>query len=269
MLKNKNNSIKGFYINNKWGQLHGYKSGSDLSSKLPLICFHLSPGSARMYNEFILEMGKDRISIAVDTPGYGNSSPPDKPIKIEEYVRVLSEVIDNFEFNEVDLFGAHTGSRLAVELAFLRPDKVRRLILYGASVYSDAELEKQKKRFGPVPFDSEGAHIIQKWNGWSEWKTKGVSYEMIGRYVADSIRDFERAWWAHKAVFEHDMGKRLSCLDKKVLVICVSDDIRVPTLRAKNLIKNGIFLDKPEWGHWFLEVYPREASSIVREFLDK
>tara|TARA_B100000686_G_C16770706_1_gene964965 strand:+ start:697 stop:1506 length:810 start_codon:yes stop_codon:yes gene_type:complete len=269
MKRNNKNSIQGFYINNKWGQLHGYKSGKDLISKPPLLCFHLSPGSARMFNKFILEMGKDRVAIAVDTPGYGNSSPPDGPIKIEEYAGCLGEIIDNFKFDQVDLFGSHTGSRLAVELAYMRPDKVRRLILHGAAVYTEKELEKQKREFGPMPFDPEGMHISQKWTGWAEWKKGDVSYEMVGRYVADSIRDFERSWWAHKAVFEHDMNERLSSLEKKILVICVNDDIRIPTLRAEKIIKNGKFLDRPQWSHWFLEVYTAEASGIVREFLDK
>jgi pimeloyl-ACP methyl ester carboxylesterase len=91
---------------------------------------------------------------------------------------------------------------------------------------------------------------------------------MLGRYVADSVRDFERAWWAHRAVFEHDMAKRLEELRQRVMVLCTKDDIWGPTLRSKHHLKNGTFVERPDWGHWVYEAATEEFGALVRNFLD-
>lgn len=258
------------YVPCRWGQLHLHVAVPEAPGpRPPLICFHLSPGSARMYRAFIAAMAKDRLAIAVDTPGYGESDPPPAPTTLEAYAETLAEVLDGMKLARADLFGAHTGSRLAVEIAHQRGDQIGRLILYGAAVYTEEERERQKRTFAqPKPVAADGSHLAQYWKGWSGWRWDGVTDEMIGRYAADLVRDFERHWWAHHAVFEHDMGTRLAALDNEVLVLCTHDDIEVPTRRAREVVRNGKYVERLDWGHWFMEVVPDEAAALAREFLD-
>lgn len=223
-----------------------------------------------MYRPFLAEMGKDRLAIAVDTPGYGGSDAPPAPTDLGSYAETLAEVLDELALDEIDFFGAHTGSRLAVEIAHLRPQQVQRLILFGAAVYTEEERAKQKATFArPKPVAADGAHLASRWTGWAAWRWPGVTDEMIGRYAADSVQDFERHWWAHQAVFEHDMAARLSALEHEVLVLCTKDDIEVPTRRAQALIRNGRYLERLDWGHWFLEVDTPGAAALARDFLDR
>jgi hypothetical protein len=92
---------------------------------------------------------------------------------------------------------------------------------------------------------------------------------MIGRYAADSVQDFECHWWAHQAVFEHDMAARLGSLEHEVLVLCAKDEIEDPTRRAASVMQNGRYLQRLDWGHWFLEVDPAGAGAMAREFSDR
>lgn len=259
------------YVRGRWGQLHLHIAEPDgPTTQRPLICFHLSPGSGRMYRPFLAEMGEDRLAIAVDTPGYGGSDPPPAPTDLRAYAKTLAEILDELALDEVDLFGAHTGSRLAVEIAHLRPKQVQRLILFGAAVYTEEERAKQKATFAqPKPVEAEGGHLASRWTGWAAWRWPGVTDEMIGRYAADSVQDFERHWWAHHAVFEHDMAERLAALEHEVLVLCTKDDIEVPTRRAQGIVRNGRYLERLDWGHWFLEVDTAGAAALARDFLDR
>ena len=74
------------YVDGRFGQLHVYHAGSAQErDRLPLMCFHMSPFAAVIYEAFLSEMGKDRLAIAVDTPGFGNSDatptpPPGAPL---------------------------------------------------------------------------------------------------------------------------------------------------------------------------------------------
>ena len=261
-------AVRRQYVDTRWGQTHLHVATPGTATARPVVCFHLSPGSGRMYEAFLGEMGRDRMACAPDTAGYGYSDPPPAPPSLTDYAAAHGDALDALQLGEVDLVGAHTGSRLAVELAHQRPDQVRRLALVGAAVYTEEERARQKVAFGPAPVEADGSHIAGKWTGWASWRWPGVSDEMIGRYVADSVRDFERTWWAHRAVFEHDMAARLSALDQPVLVLCARDDIWQPTQRARDHITNGRFVELPDWGHWLWDVKTAEIASMIRDFFD-
>ena len=58
------------------GLLHVRQAGAPDASKTPLVMFHMSPNSGRIYEALQIEMARDRVSLAPDTPGFGESDPP-------------------------------------------------------------------------------------------------------------------------------------------------------------------------------------------------
>ena len=61
-------TVERAYVDGRFGQLHLYRAGPRKdSSRPPLMCFHMSPFSAVIYERFLSEMGKDRLAVAVDT----------------------------------------------------------------------------------------------------------------------------------------------------------------------------------------------------------
>ena len=127
--------IRRAYVNGPYGQMHVRIAGGGRASR-PLICFHLSPLSGVVYENWISEMGRDRMAVAIDTPGYGMSDHPPQPPTIADYAEAMAEAIESLDLNEVDVMGYHTGSKICVELARRRKRLVKHLVMVSAPVYS-------------------------------------------------------------------------------------------------------------------------------------
>lgn len=78
----------------------------------PLILFHMSPYSGVIYENLMADLGRDRVVIAVDTPGFGNSDAPLVPPTIQQYAAAMGDLLDGLKLRGVDVMGYHTGSKL-------------------------------------------------------------------------------------------------------------------------------------------------------------
>jgi pimeloyl-ACP methyl ester carboxylesterase len=85
--------VRRSYVDGPFGQVHVRTAGV-ASARPPLMCFHMSPMSGRIYAKFIAGMGRDRLAIAVDTPGFGMSDTPEHLPEIADYARTMAAVID-------------------------------------------------------------------------------------------------------------------------------------------------------------------------------
>ncbi len=127
--------VKRFYLDSRYGQLHGYRVDPvQPSAKPPLICLHQTPSSAKIFINFLVEMGRDRTAIAFDNPGYGASDGPVGRVTLETYAEIIAEGLEALGYGpagygQVDMLGMLTGAKISGELARTRPDLVRRLIL--------------------------------------------------------------------------------------------------------------------------------------------
>ena len=181
-------------------------------------------------------------------------------------------MIDALELDEIDVMGAHTGSRIAVELALQRPAQVKHLILLGCAVYTDEERDSQRQwtRDALKPPDhSDGSHLLTIWKSWARWRWAGVTDTMIGRWMADALLDPVRSNWAMQAALDHKFAPRLRLLDQPVLILNASDDIHEPTKRAPQHLKNARLIDLSPAGLWYLDVKPAEAAKLIRSFVDQ
>ena len=163
-------------------------------------------------------MGTDRLAPAPDTPGYGLSDPPPAPLSIPDYAAALGDAVDALNLGEIDLMGAHTGSRIAVEFALRRPEQVKHLVLLGCAIYTEEERASQKRwtRDALKPLaDGDGTHLISVWNS------------------------CVRGNWAMEAALGHDLTSRLPRVDQPVLILNAADDIYEPTKRAPQYLNTA------------------------------
>ena len=118
------------YVGPPGRQTHLLEAGL-ISSEPSLWCLHATAYAGRSFAPLIEALAGRRRVVAPDTMGYGGSDKPGQRIEIGDYASLIDQALDAAGEDRVDLLGYHTGALVAAELARLRPDRVRRLILIG------------------------------------------------------------------------------------------------------------------------------------------
>lgn len=262
-------AVRRQYVDGPFGQIHIRVAGKP-SDKPALLCFHMSPMSGRIYAKFIGQMGEDRLAVAVDTPGFGMSDTPEELPEIEDYARAMAAVIDALGINgPVDLMGYHTGSHICVEVARLRPEQVRRIMFVSADVLTDEERAEMRDLYKPVAPSLDGEHLMKRWRGYVHHNLgHGLDLEAVADMFPDGLLGRNRAWYGHRAAFNHRFDTTLPEVHQPILVINPDDDLQGYTPRVAKLMVNGRIVDKFEWGHGFLDASTADAAALARGFLD-
>lgn len=260
--------VKRGYAKGRFGQLHYRIAKPASSSEVPLLCLHSSPNSGRIYETFLGEMGADRIAVAVDTPGFGDSDPPPAAPDIEDYARAMGDFIDAMGFESVNLIGYHTGSMIATELALQRPEQVRRIVLIAAPLFTADELAELHAHFAPVQLSRDGSHLMAPWAEHVHWAMPGWTLDHVATQFPDALRRPAISWWGHNAAFNYPLGEKLPAVSQPILVLNPEDDLHAQTRRAQGLIGGENIKELPGWGHGFLDIHTQQAANIVRDFLN-
>lgn len=258
------------YFECRFGQLHVHNAippGGGFDEATSLICLHDSPLSGRMFHLFLQAMGRDRSVYAPDLPGYGESdSPPARP-SIADYASAIGDFFDSMRFRQIDVLGCHAGSLIAVELAIARPQQVRRLILAGVPLPSETERESFRRSPWPVQPTEDGSYLNTEWRRSMEARGPGVSLEKIARSFADKLRNGPNAWWGTHAALQYNARDRLGLVTQSTLVLRAKDELWDSTMRARELLPRGRFIDLPDYGQGLFEVAPEVVSNTLSEFV--
>ena len=158
--------VKRGLVDGRFGQVHYRMVRPSKPTAIPLVMFHQSPASGRAYQELLVQMGIDRVTVAPDTPGFGDSAPPPAPPTIADYAAAMGDFLDAMGLGTVDVLGDHTGAKIAVELAQQRPTQIRRLIFNACPVYTPEQVKEQQHHVAeekPQPWPADGSHLLQRW----------------------------------------------------------------------------------------------------------
>jgi pimeloyl-ACP methyl ester carboxylesterase len=86
------------------------------------------------WNPTILrDLSSNHRVIIFDNRGVGNTTAGNKPFSIIQFANDTSGLLDALKIQKADVLGFSMASFIAQEFALLHPEKVNRLILYGAS----------------------------------------------------------------------------------------------------------------------------------------
>lgn len=136
---------------------------------LPIVLLHQSPVSSRAMQPLMLALAARRSGariVAPDTLGNGDSPPP-APAQpdIAYFAGALERLLDTMGIGRIDLYGSHTGARVATEFAATRPARVRRLVLDGIVDYPTALQQRILENYAPeMRPDEYGRHLIWAFN---------------------------------------------------------------------------------------------------------
>jgi len=99
----------------------------------PLLLLHGNSGSIENFVYQIPELSKHFKVIAIDSRAQGRSSDSDKEITYALMASDMSELIDKLKLGIVNIAGWSDGGNTGLELAFAHPEKVKKLIAFGAN----------------------------------------------------------------------------------------------------------------------------------------
>jgi len=255
------------YVDLPHGQMHVRRVDRSTRHR-PLLCFHMSPYSGAVYHELLHEMGRDRLAIAPDTPGFGESDPPVVVPSINDYAAAMAGLIDALSLTEVDLLGYHTGSKIAVALALLRPAQVKHLVLISAPVFTDVERAEFRQTYAPATPDEDGRYLADKWHAAMHWRGPGQTVAMVAEHFHEGLRRPGISWWGHYAAFEFELAAALPRVTQPVRILNPGDDLTDHTRRAAPLIANGELIELPDWGHGLLQTQTAALAGMLRAFFD-
>lgn len=267
-------NLKRLFVNGRYGQVHARVSGPKTATRRPLVCLHMFPQSGRNFEYFIEAASEDRLVVAPDFPGYGESSSPPHPISAEDYASAMWDAIDALELckvhGQIDIFGIHAGAKLAVELANQRPGSVNRIALSSAAVLDKSEIERLKGIFSPIKLDEDGSRFKHLWRLLVDNRGPEMSLEMCATSFAEMLRGGEGYEWGHMAVFEHNykFADVLTKIQHPVALLNPGDELYKYTPRSAEFLPNCTLIDLPNWTHGYLEAHAEAAADIITDWMD-
>ena len=146
---------------------HGLVHLRHAGSGPPVVLLHDSPRSSRLHEPLLAALSGRFTLIALDTPGYGNSTPLEtgSRLAIEDFADALAETLDALSLGPCPVYGFHTSSKIALALAHRHPARVSRLILEGLSLpaapTAEAFIERYMQVFAPC---ADGSHLVRQWS---------------------------------------------------------------------------------------------------------
>ncbi len=138
-------------------------------TRLPLVLLHQSPASSRALEPLMLQLAQHLPAtrlLAPDSLGNGDSAPPAPDLPDADYFAgSLARLLDVLELDRIDLYGAHTGARIAAEFAVVHPARVRRLVLDGIADYPPELRQRMLAEYAPrMQPDDYGRQLIWAFN---------------------------------------------------------------------------------------------------------
>ena len=265
------------YANGRFGQIHYHRAwpGAEDSRRTPLAFFHQNHKSAFEYDMLLREMGRDRESLAFDTPGYGNSDGPDRVPTMADFAGAMADALDDRGFGAkgkgpVDVFGLHTGVLIATELALTRPDLVRRIVMSGIPYRSP---ERRKETLESLPRDrkltEDGAWIMECWKVLVANRSKDVPLDRAARVFVEAIHPLDKHWYAYDAVWSYPLEDRLPILTHPVAILQTHELLLEDTRRAHaELLPQAHYVEIPEVQVNILDLAWEQFAHEMRLWLD-
>jgi pimeloyl-ACP methyl ester carboxylesterase len=257
------------YAAGRHGQIHYRRAGPDEAVR-PVLLLHVMPISGYVYEPFMGEMGRERTTVAPDLPGYGMSDRPSTQPEIADYAAAMLEFAAGLGWEAFDVIGYHTGGAIAVDMARLRPERVRRIVMISAPItWRGEELAAKRAAYVPKTTFEHADALPGIWRMLCEDKRWGMEPEARRwNMFLERARHLDVPSWGHRAMDNYHLPDILPAIETPVLVLNPEDDVWKVTPRVAPYLRNGRVLDLPGWSLGFLTAKAAETAAIVCDFLD-
>lgn len=233
--------IRRGFVDTSIGQVHyRMREGGDI----PFAFFHETPLSSEIFLPSMRRLPPIFRVLALDTPGYGDSASPTRPLSIEEYAAIQVEAMDALGFAPSVLAGTHTGASIALEVWNLRRHGVQNLVLTGVPIFSPSEREWRKENHAPeLASRLDGSHLSWAWSRYRRKMGDETPIELLNLTALHLVQSAAHYGWAYQAAFDYDPIPRLRELDLPTLIVNGSGDILADADREASEYVNGSVLN--------------------------
>lgn len=108
----------------------------------PFVLLHANPGDHRHFEGIVPALARSYRTLALDWPGYGESSPPHPPQSASAMLMadVLEDFVEGMNLEPAIFLGNSVGGYAAARLAIRHPERVRALILVDSGGFTSHTL---------------------------------------------------------------------------------------------------------------------------------
>jgi pimeloyl-ACP methyl ester carboxylesterase len=213
----------------------------------PVVLLHASPVSGFTLEGLVEGFAPHRPVYALDTIANGESDKPDLTVhpqfeqpSLADFAPWLIAVFDALGFDEVDVYGSHTGAMIALEAAIQAPERFANLVLDGVTMHDEQESEEIfSGYFADIRPKFQGAHLLTAWTAmqdvtlWHPWFVRDsdhisdfpvISARQVHEHAVEMLKRREWHERCYRPVYEYPTAERLPMLTPRTLIATPPDD---------------------------------------------
>ena len=223
------------------------------------------------------DLSRNHTVIIFDNRGVGNTTIGTKPLSIQQFANDTVGLLDALKIQKVNILGFSMGSFIAQQAILFHPEKINRLILYGASC-GGKENVPQTPQVVKILSDlvnnrtQDPEKILSltfplNWVKSHPNVTFPKSTEIVTSNILREQFKLNEEWLATNW---SGVCSQLTKISQPILVITGTEDVAVPAANSLNLAQKipGAWLVQIKGGgHGLMYQYPEVFDSVVQMFL--
>ena len=221
------------YARTAHGQVHYAEAGEGGA----ILLMGETPRGWQSFERLIPLLARDRRVIAIDLPGLGSSHPLPDPMSVPALAACVADFLAALGVQRADVFGMHTGNKVAAALAADRPELVGRLVLAGQTHSLMPEKDQRNAGLGGFAAhygeaDDSADGLLRAWlrtklaidaKWWPDELLAGQAeprlIELAAQTAIDLLRGRQSAAAIYRAVFDFDLAEVVARVPARTLVL--------------------------------------------------
>jgi len=228
---------------------------------------------------FLKELALNHTVIIFDNRGVGNTTAGTRPFSIDQFANDTVGLLDALDIQRTDVLGFSMASFIAQKITLTHPERVSRLVLYGASCGGHEGIPQTQEVTMTISDlannRSQNADASLSVTFPPEWIRKNPNYletipktpEIILSTTVVKQFNVVEDWLSRNWTGVCDQLQHISI---PTLIITGAEDVSVPAANSLILVQKipGAWLVQIKTaGHGLMFQYPEKFSEIVKTFL--